>query len=271
MLRRSLVAIAVVFALGIRNAAANPRPLPYTYPSEMLQQGGFEIEQSVDFTPVPAPSETGAPTTLLQGTLITELEYGLLDNLELGLYFQFSDNAAYSTGTPEVPVQFDGIKQRLRWGLARPGEWPIDVELYGEVAEFQNELELEGKVILQRRFGHVRLMLNLWAEREFYFIGNQEWVLNPTGGVAWEVKPWINLGIEYWMHAELGATQAVAGITPFNQAAHSYIGPAIMMQFHHLWWSVAPYVRLDNIGRAAQEGDQYGEFWIRTVIGIDMG
>jgi hypothetical protein len=245
----------------------------------MLPQGGLEVEQFVDMTPVPALAATGSNSssnqlsTLIQATLTTEIEYGLLDRLELGLYFQLSDNPGFLTGeAPTTSLGFDGVMQRLRYGLARPGEWPIDVSLYGEVAEFQNELELEGKVNLQRRFGHLRLMVNLWAEREFYYNGRQEWVLNPTAGAAYEIRPWITVGGEYWMHAELGApaTAAVNTFTTFNQAAHHYLGPAIMVQFRKLWWTVAAYGRLDNLSRAPQQGDLYGSLWVRTVIGIDL-
>jgi hypothetical protein len=272
----------VIFAPAVASswrAAANPRPLPYTYPSESLPGGSLEIEQYVDLTPVPAVAASGTVsnasglTTLIESTLTTEVEYGITSALELGLYFQLSDNPGTATGESQtVPIGFDGVKQRLRYRLARPGEWPIDVALYGEIAELQNEIELEAKLNLQRRFGPVRLMVNLWAEREFYFTGRQEWVLNPTGGVAWEVFPWLSLGVEYWMHAELGggASTAVNTFSAFNEAPHHYLGPAIMLQFHKLWWSVAPYARLDEWSRAPQQGDQYGRLWVRTVLGLDL-
>jgi hypothetical protein len=240
----------------------------------MLPAGGLEVEQFVDFTPVPAiAAGSGAPTTLLRGILTTELEYGLADRLELGLYFQFSNNPGSATGeAPTVPIAFDGLKQRLRWGLAPPGEWPVDVALYGEVGEFQNEIELEAKVILQRRIGRVRLMVNLWAEREIYFSGRQEWVLNPTAGASWEVTPWLHLGAEYWLHSELGGGTVPGDntLSAFNTQTHHYIGPAVLLQFHKLWWSVAPYVRLDDLSRKAQLGDLFGPLWVRTVIGLDL-
>lgn len=277
--RTSLPVLILVLGTVSRLAAANPRPLPYTYPSESLTAGAFEIEEYVDTTPVPAVAVgTGAETTLLRNVLVTELEYGLTDRLELGLYFQFSNNPGLSTGTsPTVPVMFDGLKQRLRWSLAPPGEWPVDVSLYGEVAELQNEIELEAKVILQRRIGRVRVMVNLWAEHEFYFVGRNEWVLNPTAGLAWEIFPWLQLGLEYWMHAEYvvsGNNAATASadnsLAPFNQRAHHYVGPGVSMQFKKFWFSVAPYVRLDELNRKAQLGDMFGPLWVRSVIGIDF-
>ena len=47
----------VVALLTCVPALANPRVLPFTYPYESLAQGGLEIEQFVDLTPVLTISE----------------------------------------------------------------------------------------------------------------------------------------------------------------------------------------------------------------------
>jgi hypothetical protein len=262
---RIRLATGTIVMLAAAVAVANPRPLPYTYPSETLPERGLELEQFADLTPVRAFDTSGTMTWLTHSILTTEIEYGISDRLELGLYFQFSDDPGASAG--DAPLHFDGIKQRLRYRLADAEEWPVDVSLYGEIAELRNELETEAKVNLQRRFGPVRVMANLWAEREFYFSGRQEWVLNPTVGATYEVSPKLSLGLEYWMHAEFPDGVAT---TNFNTLAHHYVGPAVMFQFRRLWWSVAPYVRLDGFGREAQLGDQFGRVWVRSVIGIDL-
>lgn len=267
----------LLFSMAATTAAANPRPLPFTYPSEMLQPKQLEIEQYADLTPVPALVTGGNTSTLLQTALITEIEYGLIDRLELGLYFQLSSLPSTLTGeTSEAPINFDGVAQRLRYAFARPGKWPIDVEVYGEISEFQHELEVEAKIILQRKIGHVRIMANLVAEHESYYTGRQEWVFAPTGGVSWEVLPWLNIGLEYWSHGETGATgpgvaaESNSSVGQFDQQFHSFLGPAIMLQFNRIWWAVAPYLRLDSFNRTPHLGDEYGKYWIRSVIGIDI-
>ncbi len=245
-------------------AFANPRALPFTYPYETLAKDGLEIEQFVDLTPVRSYDQTGALTWTPRAVLTTEVEYGITSKLELGLYFQFSSDPGASSG--EDALRFDGVKQRLRYRLAEQGDWPVDVSLYLEIAELRNEIEVEAKINLQRRFGPVRVMVNLWAEREFYYNGEQEWVLHPTAGATIQLAAWIHLGIEYWLHAELGGP----GGTSFNAQPHHFLGPTLMVQFKRLWWSMAPYIRLDGIGRTAVRGDQFGRVWIRSVIGIDL-
>src|SRR5205085_12229253 len=117
----------------------------------------------------------------------------------------------------------NGAKQRLRYRLADPGAWPIDVALYGEVAENEREIELEAKIILQRRFGRVRLISNLWAEQELYFNGGSELILNPTLGVTAELSPAYHLGAESWMRVEDFGESG-----QFNAGPHVFLGPTFM-------------------------------------------
>src|SRR3954471_9855308 len=98
---------------------ANPRPLPFTYPYETLPAEEAEIEQYVDLTPVrviDTADPSGKATTWdQQYALQTELEYGITDRLELGLYLVFANDAG-------GPLAFDGLKQRLRLRLAEQGD-----------------------------------------------------------------------------------------------------------------------------------------------------
>src|SRR5262245_52577404 len=155
---RHLSGLGVAAALALPRAAlANPRPLPFTYPYQTLGEDELEIEQYADLTTVKAMQvATGEPAWLNIYRLQTEFEYGITDRLELGLYVQLvpSPSDAWNSA-PSMPGG-NGIKQRLRLRLAEEDEWPVDVALYGEVSELENELELEGKVILQKRLGRAR-------------------------------------------------------------------------------------------------------------------
>jgi hypothetical protein len=249
-------------------ALANPRPLPFTYPYETLPAQALEVEQVVDLTPVRALDTGGTEHWVPRSTLITELEYGITSRLELGFYFQLVDEPALGT---EAPLRFDGLKQRLRYRLGEPGAWPVDVALYGEVAELRNEIELEGKIILQRRLGPVRVMTNLWLERELYHSGRREWVLHPTLGAAYEFAPWINAGLEGWLVREI-ADGAAGGdpIDQYNAGPLAFAGPTLFLQGNRGWLALGAYARLTDAGRAARIGDRYGRFWVRALVGIDL-
>ncbi len=254
--------------LGTSTARANPRALPFTYPYETLAEGDLELEQFADVTPLRARSGTsGVGQFYLASQLQTELEYGITNRLELGLYVTWVPTVGETLTQTSTLTEGNGIKQRLRVRLAEEGQWPIDVALYGEVVENDREIELEAKVILQKHFGRLRVMANLWVEREFYYVKRNDWVFNPTGGVTYEVTPTLHPGLEAWMRLEL-PDPAPPSPKPFNVLPHVYVGPAMLLNFGKLWWSTGIYLRADEPMRTMQPGDAFGNLWVRTVVGV---
>jgi hypothetical protein len=268
---RFIPAAAVVAALlsAAGSAAANPKLLPFTYPYATLPKGDAEVEQYADLTPTRAlSSATGKPATLAVFLFQTEFEYGITDRLELGLYLQVAPPVGEDYASVATLQAGTALKQRLRLRLAEAGEWPVDVSLYGEVAEARSEIELEFKVNLERRFGRLSLMANLVGEHELYYDGRREWVFNPSGGAAFEVTPSFHTGVEYWMQAELSSEPTP--VRPFAFGPHQYVGPTMLLNFGRIWWSNGLYFRVSDATRVQAPGDGYGHIWLRTIIGIDL-
>jgi hypothetical protein len=263
-------------ALASGEARANPRPLPFTYQAETLPRGAVEVEQFVDVVPLRAVSfVTSDPIWFLATQFQTEFEVGLTDRLELGLYVDFvpQPSPEYAQQVPAL-LEGNGIKQRLRYHLGDPETWPVDVGLYGEVVENEREIELEAKIILQRRMGPLAVITNLWAEREFYFSGRHEWVVNPTLGATFELLPRVSFGLEGWLRAEYPDGQT--GPRDFNLGPHVYVGPTFMASFGKLWWSTGAYLRVTDfdrtvaVGDATRAGDSFGHLWVRTIVGLSF-
>ena len=268
-----LAALAAV--LGAPSvASANPRALPFTYPYETLPEGSLEAEQTVDLIPTRVSRELPDGTTdavvSVRSVLQTELEYGLTDRLEVALYFAFRQG-----GSAETPLlRFDGLKQRLRYRFAEQGEWPVDVGVYLELAEVHNELELEQKLLLARRFGPLAVLANLWFEQEYYFqTQEKKYIYNPTVGATYELSPRLSVGAEYWLRGRFGArggsTDMAASSDAPSGAVH-YAGPTLLLQAKQAWVSVGAYARLDALGSGMSVGDPYGKVWIRLMLGIDL-
>lgn len=253
-------------------ARATPRPLPFTYTADTLGAGETEIENYVDLTPVKALDPNGVPATYWASQFQTELEHGITDRLELGLYVAYQPGAPPDWTKAAILTEGTGFKERLRWRLADAGEWPIDVALYGELVEYQIEFEVEAKVILERRFGDLRIAANAWAEREWYYgvsgISQQEWVLNPTIGATYQVTPAFHAGVEYWMRVEFPSP--APDPRPFSIGPNQFVGPALMFDFGKLWWSTGVYARVNDVDRVAQIYDNYGLIWARTVVGLEL-
>ena len=263
-LRRALVATIL---LAPSASLATPKPLPFTYGADTNPKGQGEVEQYVDLVPLMAVDGNGAPARYLATQLATEIEYGLTNRVELGLYATLAPQAPGFLAVPSL-TDGNGAKQRLRVRFADAGDWPIDLALYGEVSETNTELELEWKVILERRFGPVRLLANAWFEYELYFSGRREWVFNPTAGFTVQATPNVSVGLEYWMRAEVASDGAPRD---FNDGPHHYLGPTMRLSFGNFFCTSGLYMRLSNLGRVLQPGvDSYGPVWFRTIVGFSF-
>ena len=270
MNRAVLLLLLVVPAL----ATANPRPLPFSYPYETLPSGKLEVEQYTDLIPIRVARENTDGTLdgvfSVRSILQTEIEYGLTDHIEVSWYFVFRQGASATTPF----LQFSGVKQRVRFRLAETGEWPVDVGVYLELAEFHDELEFEEKLLLSRRFGAVTAVANLWIEQEYYFqSGDTKHIYNPTAGVTYELSPKAIVGLEYWGRGRFDDAEDVTdmtGVTDAPTRTHHYLGPTFLAQSGKLFFSLGAYVRLDRLTGSQTAGDPYGKLWFRSVIGVEL-
>ncbi|HWL85669.1 MAG TPA: hypothetical protein VNO21_07695 [Polyangiaceae bacterium] len=268
--------LMIALACSASNARATPRQLPFTYPNETLPEGNLEVELYTDVSPLrvaadstdPAKGNIWAPEYKLQ----TEIEYGLTDRFELGFY-QVFDAAPQPGG--DSPLIFDGLKWRVRTRLAEPGELPVDIGLYLELETMHDEVALEEKINLQRRFAHVRLMANLWVEetlsRPFDTVAQGRkghFIVNPTAGFVFEATPTFQPGVEYWARGEIVPT-GDGDQAHENARVHHFVGPTVHLNFGKLWWSLGAYVHLNDTN-TPNPGDAYGPLWFRSVLGLEL-
>ena len=279
----AMLALAVMASA----AQANPRALPFTYTTDTLAPGQVEFEQTVDLVPLRAVSTTAttAPgatgnASYLASQFLTEFEIGVAPRLELALYLTFVPTVNSNVIEPQsqaIMPEGNGSKQRIRYTFADPGLWPIDVGVYGELSENEHELEFEGKVLLQRRFGALRVAANLWAEYELYFARQgdgsiqRDVVINPTLGATYEISPKFSVGIDSWLRGEYPTNQYMAPATrPFALGPEYYVGPALMMSFGKIWWTAAMYVRATDFGETPPVGSYFGQVWFRSMFGYNL-
>jgi hypothetical protein len=161
-----------------------------------------------------------------------------------------------------------GVKERVRYVFADPGEWPVDVGVYGELVENDHEFEVEAKLLLQRRFGKLRVATNLWAEYELYYQPQKDLVLNPTLGATYEVTPAVHLGAEGWLRAEF--PDPAPHPRPYSVGPAVYVGPTVLVNFGRLWWTTGIYGRVSEVDHVMQPGEPYGPLWARMIVGMDL-
>lgn len=266
-----MAGLAVVPSL----AFATPRALPFTYNYETNAEGEGEIETYIDLVPLKGTNSSGNAQDVLVSQFQEEFEYGITDHLELGLYVTFVPPASGFQQQPAL-TEANGSKQRLRYRISDAGKLPVDIGLYGEVTENENEIELEGKIILQRRFGKLALAGNFVTEREFYFTGQADWVLDPSAGLWYQVTPVFQPGFEWWMYKEWTNRPPTPTVTnptgaAFNLDDQQYVGPTIHLNLGRVWWTTGAYARVTEIHHALTPGvDSFGPLWFRTVIGVNL-
>ena len=270
-MRCSFGLVAALVALAAAPAVANPRALPFTYTTDTLPPKQVEVEQYVDVVALRALSaSTASPAWYLPSAFQTEIEIGLANRLELGLYMTFvPDPGEHYASKAQFPGTGNGLKQRLRYIFADPGEWPIDVGVYGELVENEREIELEAKLLLQRRFDRIRVAANLSVEYELYFSKQREVVLDPSLGATYELSPALHLGLEGWLRGEY-PTNPKPAARGFGLGPQAYLGPTVLANFGKLWWSFGLYTRVTDVSHDLMPGEPYGRIWLRSLIGYDL-
>jgi hypothetical protein len=258
------------------NASATPRPLPYTYNYETLGEGELEVEQFVDLTPVRVlPANNSPPYFVLASQFQTEFEYGITNRLELGVYLTFAPNPPGPALAPNpILTEGNGVKERLRLRLFDEGVLPIDLGLYGELTENDHEFEIEAKILLQRRFGNLRIVANVVGEHEWYYASpQQDWIFDPSAGITYQVTPVFHPGIDSWMWIEHtnNYNYSTPGALPLNLRPNVYVGPAILLDFGKFWWSTGAYLRVTSFDHTMVAGqDSFGAVWFRMMVGISF-
>jgi hypothetical protein len=256
-------------------ARANPRPLPFTYPYETLPEGAAELELYNDMNPLRVNADPNDPSMGRlwepQYKLQAEFEYGITDRWELGLYQVFEANPEDGGNNH---LTFDGFKWRIRTRLAEAGELPVDIGFYLELETLHDEWALEEKILLQRRFGRLRWMGNIWIEEEYERPfdaakrSDLELIVNPATGFTYEVTRTFHPGIEYWARGQI-SPEGETDLDRKNNMVHHYVGPTTHLNFGKLWLSLGLYAHLNDISKP-QPGEAYGPFWFRSVLGLDL-
>jgi hypothetical protein len=268
---RLATTVSAGILLAITSAAhANPRPFVFTYTTDTQPAGEVELEQYADLVSMRAFGSSSEKQTDLASAFQTEIEIGLTDRLELGLYFTYVPTHGDRYGTQTVPAGAGtGLKQRLKYRVSEPGQSIVDIALYGELAETASEIEIEGKLVLEKRAGRLRVAANLSAELELYFSRQRELAVAPTLAATYEITPRLHIGIEGFLRGEYPQNPKPAMRT-FGLGPQAYAGPTVLYNFGKLWWCTGAFTRVTDVSHVVEPGEPYGRFWLRTIVGYSL-
>jgi hypothetical protein len=171
----------MILALLLSPAAfAGERLFGFSYGYGTVPRGGVEVEHYAT-----AEEEAGRINWEHQ----IELEYGITDKLEAGLYVVAEQPGGGA-------LSFAGYKARLRYRLGAQGVGPVDAALYLEYigSPSFDEHGIEAKVILAKTVGSFEAAFNAEYKATFGTALVQE--IEPSLGLGYHLDPHVFVGAE---------------------------------------------------------------------------
>lgn len=231
-----------VLLFGIANAGE--RVFAYAYGYGTVPKGGVEVEQYTS-----AYGKDGSSKYFWEHQ--TELEYGITDKLEAGLYLV--------TGSWEdEPLEYRGFKGRLRYRFGNAGGTPFGVNAYAEYIgrpSFE-EHGVELKAIFAGEVKRFEWAFN--AEYKVEFGSGTVHELEPTFGAGIHVRPWFVVGME----GKVEAYFSDSGI----KGPYAFVGPSVHLagQGGKLWWTLAAIAPITPL-TMEEEGVQ-----VRSLVAVNL-
>lgn len=245
---RILFSVVTILVLS-SSAHADRRSFTRTYEYTTTPEGQTELE--IYSTQSRNRFTDASPRSF---ELQLEIEHGITDRFDLGLYHVFKQVSSDDPATAQS-LQFSDLLLEARYRFAERGELPVDIVAYAELGkEFgAGVYEAETKAILARDFDRVVVAANLIAEVEFGpDVAETELELGWSVGAALEVSPSWRFGAESYGSFEAEEPGEVA----------AYAGPTI-------GW--APRGKLWVAGTAGFGlNDEADRFSGRFILGINL-
>jgi hypothetical protein len=260
-MRRVLQAVLVI-AVTAAPAAASERHFTYTYESSVLRPGAREIEPWSTF-------RLGRSEFFSRFDSRIEAELGLTDRLQTSLYLDLKAQTADTPLGRSSSTELAGISSEWKLKLADPVADRAGVALYGELSAGPSEMEIEGKLILDKRVGRLLGALNLVAEHEWKFDEpetERETAFEVDAAACWFLTPRLTAGLEIRSH-----TVVPPGEEPTRSAL--FLGPTVSYAKDG-WWvaaSVLPQVRaLRGVSDGHLDLEEHERVEVRVLFGLEF-
>jgi hypothetical protein len=262
-----MLSTALAFA-PLTQAQASDRHFTFTHETDVLSKGDFELEPWTTF-------RVGRPDGFFRVDERIEFEVGLGHRLQTSLYLNATaKRAGDGQGGFTTESAFEGVSWELKGKLSDPVADAIGSGLYLEISAGPEEVEFEGKVLLDKSVGNFIGALNLVAEAELAF---HDEGLHPEAkfevdlGLAGRLSEHVTLGVEVRQH---NLIEAEDGETKM-ELAHSalFAGPTVAWRSDK-WWgalTVMPQVaRLGGEGTGILDLEEYENVSTRLVFGVHL-
>lgn len=251
----AVLAVIVGGMLSVTGLEAGERRFTYVYEATTAPKGEIEVEQWMTWK---TQREEGRRGNVFD--FRTEVEYGITDRLQLGVYladWRVVDNAA--GGEDGAHASFQDSAVELIYNISNPVTDIVGSAIYGEMKIGPEKFELEGKFILQKNFGPVVVAYNAtleaeWEGEQFGYFNERTGVFEQTLGVSYQFTPNFLLGGEFLHEIEF---------SDWKEPGDSivYVGPNASFRFDRFYVTTTALIQATAI---AGEPD----FQLRTIFGF---
>jgi len=230
---------------------AGARHFTYLYEAPTSAPGSVELENTITW------SRTTGDTRLNQAAFREELEVGITDHLQIGLYPLDWNYRGGSDGTDGF--NYDSGAVELIYNLTNPVVDPIGISLYEEIQAGQRHFESESKLIAQKNLGPLILDYNATLEAEWEEKGLNEHngELQQAIGASYELVPRVSVGVEL-VH-EFG----FPNWRDEEKIRNLFIGPNVAIR-HGTW-----FVTVTALAQATQTASE-PDVQVRTIFGVGL-
>lgn len=260
---------------------ATDRTFTYTYESRTLQKGLREMEAWVTYKYGREEFYSAIENRL-------EFEIGLGKKLQTAFYLNLK--AASSPNTflapsigpggeviwtevTEIKTQFDlGFSNEWKYQLSDPFINKVGSALYGEVSFSPHEIELEGKIILDKHFGRFVTAFNTVGELEFEneiegeeaeSEWHKEYVLEFDYGLAYLLGEHWTVGMEARNHNEILPEEGWENSVLF-------LGPNFAYKSENWWLSLTVLPQVTNLMGGGLELEEHEKMNARLLFSYEF-
>jgi hypothetical protein len=252
-------------------SVASQRRFTYTQESGVIARGQVELEPQTTLL-------TGKEDYYTSFEQRIEFEIGLTSRLQTSLYLNLHATTEMADSSLGTDAGFDGISSEWKLKLRDPVADPFGLGLYLELSAATGEVEVETKVILDKRAGNWLGAFNASVEPEWEFIqkdgtndveSNLELKYEFDLAGTYFVKPSTSVGIEVRNHNLHISSEDYDHSVLFAGPVVSYSSEA--------WWAtltVMPQIAKLK-GSAIDEGhslvtSELTKLEVRMIFGVDL-
>lgn len=238
MSKRKMIVVGMMVAASlVESSYADSRKYVWTYEYSTMPAGIAEVEYYLT-ADVPDTGERTSSSWQHQ----LELEYGLTDNWDVGLYQVFTEG--HETNSASA-LEYEGFKVKTRYRVGKKGAFLVDPLIYVEYIRNSNLAEpdvLEAKLVLARDIGKFNVAYNAIVERELDGEGETEHEY--ATGVSYDMAPGLGIGLE--------------AKGSYSEHEHA-VGPVVGVETDKFWVSM---------GAVFGMNDETEDVQARMIIGV---